>query len=175
MNTWFRAALAGAVVGATLGFAVAQLMPTSHADAMAMAAALVPDGADAPPTGEFDYPFWYGGRYEAVQSFVGGARDRPHLADVMTAQLDRHGWRVVGVDQRPGATLITAIQDDLEVLVSARHLPATDPVEGLVTVTYRSEPPTAALSLVGAVSGAASGVLTLVSFGPGMRPRRDIA
>ena len=126
--------LASAVLGARVGFSPSQVLPTSHSDARALARALVPDPVDAPPTGEFDYPFWYGGQYQARQSFVGGGRDREHLVKVMLEQLDLQGWRVGGVNPRPGATLVTAVQDDLEVVVRASDLPGTDPVEGLMTV-----------------------------------------
>jgi hypothetical protein len=169
MNALLRLALAGAVLGALIGFVAAQLMPTSHAEAMAKAAAIAPEGADASPTGEFDYPFWYGGSYQAVQTFTGGARDRPHLTEVMTLQLDRHGWEIVGVEDHPGATAITAFHDDLEVVVQARHLPPTGPVEGIITVMYRHEPPTAVLVLAAAASGAASGAIAAWRSAPGTR------
>lgn len=156
-----RVVLACAVLGATVGFTASQLLPTSHADAMAMAAALVPAGVDAPPPDEIDFPFWYGGRYQATQSFVGGARDREHLVQVLREQMDLEGWRVIGVDPLPGATLVTAVQDDLEVLVHARHLPPTEPVEAVIKVMYLYDPPTLAMVLVGAASGTAAALMGL--------------
>lgn len=145
-------------MGAVVGAAAAFVMPTSHADARAMAAALAPAYSDASPTGDIDFPFWYGGGYQATQVFTGGARDREDLTSVMSQQLDRHGWRIVGVNVRPGATLITATQDDLEVVVHARHLPPTEPVECLISVTYLYEPPFWALVAVGMSSGAVAAV-----------------
>jgi hypothetical protein len=130
MSSYLRMVVAGAVLGATIGFAAGQLMPTSHAEAMAKAAALAPAGSNAAPTGEFDYPFWYGGRYQASQRFTGGAQDRADLGEVMTRLLDHEGWRIVGVEERSGATLITAVQDDLEAVVHARGMPSTPTVEG---------------------------------------------
>ena len=132
-------------------------MPTSHADARAMAAALAPPYSDPSATGEFDFPFWYGGRYQATQTFTGGARDVEDLTTVMSRQLDRRGWRVIGIDRPPGANLITAVQDDLQVVVHARNLAPTEPVEGIITVTYLYEPPTWVLVAVGVIAGALAG------------------
>lgn len=151
-----RMGLAAALIGVAIGYATGNLIPTSRADAMEMAAALVPEHTDALPTGEFDPPFWYGGRYEVRQSFTGGARDGLGLADEMEEELENSGWEIIGRAERPGATVITAIHDDLHVRVQVRHLPVAGPVEGLITVRYLSEPPTLALVVVGGLSSVIS-------------------